>query len=46
MKEATHSKSYRVLNKQTLCVEESMHVVFDEYNNVTNQNLHKDEEIS
>ncbi|KAH0710848.1 hypothetical protein KY284_012275 [Solanum tuberosum] len=25
------SKAYRVFNKRTLCVEESMHVIFDEY---------------
>ncbi|OAY24807.2 hypothetical protein MANES_17G026196v8 [Manihot esculenta] len=29
---STSSKSYRVFNKRTLIVEESMHVVFDEFN--------------
>ena len=30
---STSSKAYRIFNKRTLVVEESMHVVFDESNN-------------
>ena len=29
---SSHSKAYKVFNKKTLCVEESVHVVFDEFN--------------
>jgi len=29
---SSHSKAYRVFNKRTLCVEESVHVIFDEFN--------------
>ena len=27
---SSHSKAYRVYNKRTMCVEESIHVIFDE----------------
>ena len=27
---SSHSKAYKVFNKRTLCVEESVHVLFDE----------------
>lgn len=27
-----HSKAYKVLNKMTFCVAESIHVIFDEFN--------------
>ena len=30
-----HSKAYRVFNKRTLVVEESVHVTFDEHNSIT-----------
>jgi len=29
---SSHSKAYKVLNNRTLCVEESVHVLFDEFN--------------
>jgi len=29
---SSHSKAYKVFNKRTLCVEESVHVLFDETN--------------
>jgi len=29
---SSHSKAYKVFNKRTLCVEESVHVLFDESN--------------
>jgi len=29
-----HSKAYKVFNKRTLCVEESVHVLFDESNSL------------
>jgi len=31
---STHSKAYEVFNKQTLCVEESVHVLFHETNSL------------
>jgi len=31
---SSHSKAYKVLNKRTLCVEESVHVLFDESNSL------------
>jgi len=31
---SSHSKAYKVFNKQTLCVEESVHVLFDETNSL------------
>ena len=31
---SSHSKSYKVFNKRTLCVEKSVHVLFDETNSV------------
>lgn len=31
-----NSKSYRLFNKRTLCVEESVHVIFDESENMEN----------
>ena len=30
----SHSKAYKVLNKQSLCVQESVHVLFDETNSL------------
>ena len=32
---STHSKAYRVYNKRTLVVEESVHVTFDEHNSLS-----------
>ena len=31
---SSHSKAYKVFNKRTLCVEESVHVLFDENNSL------------
>ena len=31
---SSHSKAYKVFNKRTLCVEESVHVLFDESNSL------------
>ena len=33
---SNHSKAYRFFNKNTLCVEESIHVIFDETNMLKN----------
>ena len=32
---SSHSKAYKVFNKRTLCVEESVHVLFDESNSLS-----------
>ena len=39
-----HNKAYRVYNKRTLCVEESVHVIFDESDLVDYQREEEDEE--
>ena len=39
------SKAYRVFNKRTLLVEESVHVAFDESNNVVSKNLVSDDTV-
>ncbi|XP_074305231.1 uncharacterized protein LOC141640280 [Silene latifolia] len=39
---ANHSKAYKVFNKRTLCIEESVHVIFDENN--TFDKAERDEE--
>jgi len=31
---SSHSKAYKVFNKRTLCVKESVHVLFDETNSL------------
>ena len=36
---STHSKSYRVLNKRTMRVEESVHVYFDESNTISKEDV-------
>jgi len=41
---SSHNKAYRVLNKRTLCVEESVHVLFDETNSL-NENVAQDEDF-
>jgi len=40
---SSHSKAYKVLNKRTLCVEESVHVPFEETNSLV-ENDTRDEE--
>jgi hypothetical protein len=43
---STNSKAYRVFNKRTMVVDESMHVVFDETNPFHIKNNYDDEPIS
>jgi len=40
---SSHSKAYKVFNKRTLCVKESVHVLFDETNSLV-KNDEQDEE--
>ena len=40
---SSHSKAYKVFNKRTLCVEESVHMLFDETNSLV-ENDAQDEE--
>ena len=40
----SHSKAYKVFNKRTLCVEESVHVLFDESNSL-NENDAQEEDF-
>jgi len=40
----SHNKAYKVFNKRTLCVEESVHVLFDETNSLI-ENDAQDEEF-
>ena len=42
---SSHSKAYKVFNKRTLCVEESVHVLFDEFNSLV-KNDAQDEDLS
>jgi len=39
------SKTYRVFNKRTLCIEESVHVVFDESGDLKNLELKGDDDL-
>jgi len=39
------SKAYTIFNKRTLCVEESMHVIFDEYDDKSNDEHKEDTEL-
>jgi len=41
---SSHSKAYKVFNKRTLCVEESVHVLFDESNSLS-ENDAQDEDF-
>ena len=41
---SSHSMAYKVLNKRTLCVEESVHVIFDESNSLV-ENDAQDEDF-
>ena len=40
---SSHSKAYKVFNKRTLCVEESVHVLFDEINSLVENDAHDEE---
>ncbi|XP_070036121.1 uncharacterized protein [Nicotiana tomentosiformis] len=42
---SSHSKAYKIYNKRTMCVEESVHVVFDETNIHSKRQEHDDEAI-
>ena len=39
-----HSKAYRVYNKRTLVIEESVHVTFDEHNSISRKVISDDVE--
>jgi len=39
----SHSKAYKVFNKQTLCVKEIVHVLFDETNSLIENDARDDE---
>ena len=41
---SSHSKAYKVFNKRTLMIEESVHVIFDE-TNILNQELQEDDDF-
>jgi len=36
---SSHSKAYKVFNKRTLCVEESVHLLFDESNSLVEKDF-------
>jgi len=40
---SSHSKTYKVFNKRTLCVEESVHVLFDETNSLIDNDAQEDD---
>ena len=40
---SSHSKAYKVSNKQTLCVEDSVHVLFDETNSLIEHDAQHEE---
>jgi len=40
---SSHSKVYKVFNKRTLCVEESVHVLFDESNSLVENDAHDED---
>jgi len=40
---SSHSKAYKVFNKRTLCVEESVHVLFDESNSLVEHDVQDEE---
>ncbi|XP_059281326.1 uncharacterized protein LOC132035021 [Lycium ferocissimum] len=42
---SSHSKAYKVCNKRTQCVEESVHVIFDESNELGDKGTHDDEDV-
>ena len=41
---STHSKAYRVYNKRTLVIEESVHVTFDKHNSISKEVISDDVE--
>jgi len=42
---SNHSKAYKVFNKRTLCIEESVHVVFDEDNMFEKAEQNEEEDL-
>jgi len=40
---SSHSKAYKVFNKRTLCVEKSVHVLFDETNSLIENDVQDEE---
>ena len=40
---SSHSKAYKVFNKRTSCVEESVHVLFDEFNSLVLNNIQEED---
>jgi len=40
---SSHSKAYEVFNKRTLCIKESVHVLFDETNSVIEHDIQDEE---
>jgi len=40
---SSHNKPYKVFNKRTLCVAESVHVLFDETNSLVENNAQDEE---
>lgn len=39
-----HSKACKVFYKRTMCIEENVHVVFDESNQSIEKNMHNDDQ--
>lgn len=42
---SSSSKAYRVFNKRTLCIEKSVHVVFDESADLRNRDMKDDDDL-
>jgi len=40
---SSHSKAYKVFNKRTLCVEESVHILFDESNSLSENDAQEED---
>jgi len=40
---SSHSKAYKVFNKRTLCIKESVHVLFDETNSLFKSDVQDEE---
>lgn len=43
---SSHSKAYKVYNKRTICVEESIHVLFDEIDSTSKSLLDDDDDLT
>ena len=42
---SSSSKAYKIFNKRTQCIEESIHVVFDEYGSLKNDRSNNDDDV-